>query len=111
MGRGKTTQETINLDVFTPPPGPTLPVIPRPTVTTPPTALIRQVFTLFISEFQNKHLATLRAADFVTPTHIELPQNPTHTALPAPCGPHRPKASRVRLIWRLNPKFKTDALN
>ena len=104
MDRSKTTRETFNLDVFTPPPGPTLPVIPRPTVATPSTALIRQICTLFISEFQTSHLAALRSADFVTLTQIELSQNPTHTALPAPCGPYRPKASRAHLICRLNPK-------
>ena len=98
MNRGKTAQETINLDVFTLPPGPTLPVILRPTVATPPTAPTRQISTFFISESPNSPLVALRPADFATPTHIELPQNPTHTALPAPCGPHRPKASRARLI-------------
>ena len=34
MDGGKTTKETINLDVFTPPPNPTLSIIPRPTVLT-----------------------------------------------------------------------------
>ena len=104
------TQETVNLDVFTPPPGPTLPVIPRPTVATPATARIRQIFTLFFFEFYTRHLATLRPAEFVTPAQLVLPQNPTHTALPAPCGTHRPKASCARLIYRLNPTGKFDSL-
>ena len=104
------TQETINLDVFTPPPGPTLPVTPRPTVATSPTAPTRQIFTLVISQFQVSHLAALTSADFVTPRHIEFPQNPTHTALPAPCVPHRPKASHARLIYRLKRKIKLNSL-
>ena len=71
---GEITQETINLDVFTPP-GPSLLAIPRPTVATPPTAPTRQTFILIPSEFYNSHLAALRAADFPTPTQIELPQH------------------------------------
>ena len=103
-------QETVNLDVFTPPPGPTLPVIPRPTVATPPAAPTRHIFTLSISEFQNSHLAALQPTAFATLTQIKLPQNPTHTALQAPYGPHRPKASRAGLIHRLSPKIKLDLL-
>ena len=111
MDRSQTTQETINLDGFRPPPGLTLPAIPRPTVATPPTAPRRHIIMLFISGFQNNHLAALVPEHFVTLTRIELPQNPTHTALAAPCGPHRPKASRAHLIYRLNPKLKLYSLN
>ena len=99
-------QETIILDIFTPSPGPTLPVIPRPTVAIPPTATTHQISTFFIPEFQTSHCAAIRCADFATPAQIEFPQNPTRTALPAPCGPHRPKASPARLIHKLNPKSK-----
>ena len=109
MDRGETTRETINLDVFTPPPDPALPVTPRPTVTqsvtTPPAAPEQQLFMLFFAQFQNSYLAIARPTDFTTPMQIELPQNPTHTALPAPGGPHRPKASRARLICQLNPNI------
>ena len=111
MDRGKMTRETINLAVFTPPPGPALPVIPRPAVTTPPTAPARQTFTLFFSEFQNSYLSILGPADITIPTQIELPQNPTPTALPAPGGPHRPKAFRARLICQLHPRFKLHSLS
>ena len=111
MDRGKTTRETINVAVFTPPPGPALPVIPRPEGTTPPTAPARRLFTLFFSEFQNRYLSILGPADITTPTQIELPQNPTPTALPAPGGSHRPKAFRARLICKLNPKRKLHSLN
>ena len=104
------TQETVNLDVFTLPPGPILPVIPRHAVDTPPAALTRQSSTSFISELQIGHSAALRSADFATPTQIEHPHNPTHAALPAPCGPHGSKASRARLIQKLDPKLKYDSL-
>ena len=100
-------QETVNLDIFTPPPGPTLPIIPRPTVATPPTAPTRQISTFFTSEFQNSHLAALRPADFVTPAQIELPQNPTHTALLAPCGPHTTMRLRPRRRLRARAKDRS----
>ena len=87
-------QETIDLDVFTPPPVPTLPVIPRPSVATYPAAPTRQISMLFMSKFQTSHLVALSAAEFLTPAQIELRQNPTHTALPAPCGPHRRKPTK-----------------
>ena len=63
---------------------------------------------------QNCELATWRPSDLQIsePRHrLSSPQNPTHTALPAPGGAHRPKASRARLIYRLNPKLKLDSLN